>query len=52
VPESELDLARQAGELLSDSVRLAAMRTAMERLARPDAARAVADGLLALAGAR
>lgn len=52
VPELELHLERQAGELLSDSARLEGMGRAMERLARPDAARVVADELVALAGGR
>jgi UDP-N-acetylglucosamine--N-acetylmuramyl-(pentapeptide) pyrophosphoryl-undecaprenol N-acetylglucosamine transferase len=51
VPESGLDLARQAGELLSDSARLARMGEAMRALARPDAADVVAEELLALARA-
>lgn len=51
VPESELDLARQAGELLADSARLARMGEAMRGLARPDAADVVAEELLALARA-
>ncbi|MDQ4019572.1 MAG: UDP-N-acetylglucosamine--N-acetylmuramyl-(pentapeptide) pyrophosphoryl-undecaprenol N-acetylglucosamine transferase [Actinomycetota bacterium] len=51
VPEDELDLGRQAGELLADPVRLAAMAEAMRRLARPDAADVVAEEMLALARA-
>jgi UDP-N-acetylglucosamine--N-acetylmuramyl-(pentapeptide) pyrophosphoryl-undecaprenol N-acetylglucosamine transferase len=39
-------------ELLDDPTRLAAMRSAMLRLARPDAAEVVAEGLVALAGGR
>jgi UDP-N-acetylglucosamine--N-acetylmuramyl-(pentapeptide) pyrophosphoryl-undecaprenol N-acetylglucosamine transferase len=52
VPEPELDLARQAGELLADAPRLEAMGQAMLRLARPDAAQLVADELIALARSR
>lgn len=52
MPEPGLDLARQAGELLADRARLDGMGRAMLRLARPDAARAVADGLIALARSR
>jgi UDP-N-acetylglucosamine--N-acetylmuramyl-(pentapeptide) pyrophosphoryl-undecaprenol N-acetylglucosamine transferase len=50
VPEAELDLRRQVGELLADGGRLAAMGEAMKRLARPDAADVVAEELIALAG--
>jgi UDP-N-acetylglucosamine--N-acetylmuramyl-(pentapeptide) pyrophosphoryl-undecaprenol N-acetylglucosamine transferase len=50
VAEPELDLARQVGELLSSPAKLEAMGRAMERLARPEAARVVADELIALAG--
>jgi UDP-N-acetylglucosamine--N-acetylmuramyl-(pentapeptide) pyrophosphoryl-undecaprenol N-acetylglucosamine transferase len=51
VPEDELELGHQAGELLADTARLAAMAEAMERLARPDAADVVAEEVLALARA-
>jgi UDP-N-acetylglucosamine--N-acetylmuramyl-(pentapeptide) pyrophosphoryl-undecaprenol N-acetylglucosamine transferase len=51
VPETELDLERQVGELLGDPERLAAMREAMLVLAKPDAADVVAEELIALAGA-
>jgi UDP-N-acetylglucosamine--N-acetylmuramyl-(pentapeptide) pyrophosphoryl-undecaprenol N-acetylglucosamine transferase len=43
-------LARQVAELLADRASLAAMAAASQRLARPDAARAVADELLKAAG--
>jgi UDP-N-acetylglucosamine--N-acetylmuramyl-(pentapeptide) pyrophosphoryl-undecaprenol N-acetylglucosamine transferase len=49
VPEPQLDLARQADELLSDQARLARMGEAMRALARPEAADVVAEELLALA---
>jgi UDP-N-acetylglucosamine--N-acetylmuramyl-(pentapeptide) pyrophosphoryl-undecaprenol N-acetylglucosamine transferase len=49
VAEPRLDLARQAGELLADPVRLEQMARSMARLARPDAARDVAEELVALA---
>lgn len=52
VPEPQLDLARQAGELLADPARLARMGEAMRRLARPRAAEDVAEELIALAAAR
>ena len=52
VPEPELDLGRQAGALLSDPAGLGAMGRAMARLARPDAARVVADELVALGRSR
>jgi UDP-N-acetylglucosamine--N-acetylmuramyl-(pentapeptide) pyrophosphoryl-undecaprenol N-acetylglucosamine transferase len=52
VPQAELDLARQAGELLADPGRLASMGDAMGRLARPDAAEVVAEEVLAVAAAR
>jgi UDP-N-acetylglucosamine--N-acetylmuramyl-(pentapeptide) pyrophosphoryl-undecaprenol N-acetylglucosamine transferase len=51
VPESELDLRRQAGELLADRERLASMGAAMKAAARPGAAAAVAEELVALAEA-
>jgi UDP-N-acetylglucosamine--N-acetylmuramyl-(pentapeptide) pyrophosphoryl-undecaprenol N-acetylglucosamine transferase len=51
VPEPELDLARQAGELLADPGRLARMGEAMRAVACPDAADVVAEELLALARA-
>ncbi len=44
-------LAHEAGELLHDRTRLAAMAHASAALARPDAARRVAAELLAAAGA-
>jgi UDP-N-acetylglucosamine--N-acetylmuramyl-(pentapeptide) pyrophosphoryl-undecaprenol N-acetylglucosamine transferase len=43
-------LAREVGQLLSNSTRLAAMASASRRLARPDAAREVAQELLRAAG--
>jgi UDP-N-acetylglucosamine--N-acetylmuramyl-(pentapeptide) pyrophosphoryl-undecaprenol N-acetylglucosamine transferase len=49
VPEPELDLARQAGELLADPKRLAQVAEAMRAAARPDAADEIAEELLALA---
>jgi len=52
VPQDELDLRRQAGELLADQDRLRRMGEAMRSLARPDAADAVAEEVLALAAAR
>jgi UDP-N-acetylglucosamine--N-acetylmuramyl-(pentapeptide) pyrophosphoryl-undecaprenol N-acetylglucosamine transferase len=53
IPDGELTgprLAREVASLLGDRGRLAAMRTASRRLARPDAAREVAGELLAAAG--
>jgi UDP-N-acetylglucosamine--N-acetylmuramyl-(pentapeptide) pyrophosphoryl-undecaprenol N-acetylglucosamine transferase len=52
VRQEELDLRRQAGELLGDPGRLERMAEAMRRLARPDAADVVAEEVLALAAAR
>ncbi len=51
VPEADLDLKRQAEELLSDEEGLERMATAMRSLARPDAAGVVAEELIALASA-
>jgi UDP-N-acetylglucosamine--N-acetylmuramyl-(pentapeptide) pyrophosphoryl-undecaprenol N-acetylglucosamine transferase len=45
-------LAREVAQLLANPVRLAAMASASRRLARPDAAREIADELLAAAVAR
>lgn len=53
VPDAELDgprLAREVGELLGSPDRLAQMAAAAAGIARPDAARRVADCLLELAG--
>jgi len=52
VPQEELHLRRQAGELLADPDRLRRMGEAMASLARPEAADAVAEEVLALAAAR
>jgi UDP-N-acetylglucosamine--N-acetylmuramyl-(pentapeptide) pyrophosphoryl-undecaprenol N-acetylglucosamine transferase len=52
VPDEELDgprLAREVGALLAAPQRLAAMANAAQAVARPDAAEAVADALIALA---
>jgi UDP-N-acetylglucosamine--N-acetylmuramyl-(pentapeptide) pyrophosphoryl-undecaprenol N-acetylglucosamine transferase len=49
VPEPELDLRRQVGELVANGERLERMGEAMRRLARPDAADVVAEELIALA---
>ena len=54
VPDEQLTAARlgqEVGALLADSQRLAAMATASAALARPDAAQAVADEVLAAARA-
>jgi UDP-N-acetylglucosamine--N-acetylmuramyl-(pentapeptide) pyrophosphoryl-undecaprenol N-acetylglucosamine transferase len=53
VPDTEVArIPALVEELLADPERLAAMRAAMLRLARPDAAEAVADELMALAARR
>ena len=52
VQEGELDLRDQVGRLLSDPAGLARMGQSMRSLARPDAAAAVAEELIALAAAR
>jgi UDP-N-acetylglucosamine--N-acetylmuramyl-(pentapeptide) pyrophosphoryl-undecaprenol N-acetylglucosamine transferase len=52
VPDDELDgprLAREVGALLAAPQRLGAMANAAQSVARPDAAEAVADALIALA---
>jgi UDP-N-acetylglucosamine--N-acetylmuramyl-(pentapeptide) pyrophosphoryl-undecaprenol N-acetylglucosamine transferase len=49
VPESQLDLRGQVEKLLADPARLQAMGAAMRALARPDAADAVAEELIAVA---
>jgi UDP-N-acetylglucosamine--N-acetylmuramyl-(pentapeptide) pyrophosphoryl-undecaprenol N-acetylglucosamine transferase len=49
VPEEELDLPRQVLEVLDDSMRLEEMGEAMRKLARPDAAKVIAEELIALA---
>jgi UDP-N-acetylglucosamine--N-acetylmuramyl-(pentapeptide) pyrophosphoryl-undecaprenol N-acetylglucosamine transferase len=54
IPDRELTPARlgqEVGELVADRSRLAAMAAASAALARPDAAQAVADEVLAAAGA-
>jgi len=51
VPEPELDLRRQVGELLADPARLEEMGNAMRAQAKPDAAEVVAEELLSLARA-
>jgi UDP-N-acetylglucosamine--N-acetylmuramyl-(pentapeptide) pyrophosphoryl-undecaprenol N-acetylglucosamine transferase len=51
VPEAELDLRRQVGELLDNPALLERMAAAMRRLARPDAADVVAEELIGLATA-
>jgi UDP-N-acetylglucosamine--N-acetylmuramyl-(pentapeptide) pyrophosphoryl-undecaprenol N-acetylglucosamine transferase len=50
VPELDLDLRRRVEELLSDPPLLERMGSAMQSLARPDAAEVIAEELLALAG--
>jgi UDP-N-acetylglucosamine--N-acetylmuramyl-(pentapeptide) pyrophosphoryl-undecaprenol N-acetylglucosamine transferase len=53
IPDGELDasrLAREVGDLLADRERLATMATASQGLARPDAARDIADELLEASG--
>ncbi len=55
IPDAELSaerLAHEAGELLHDRTRLAAMAHASAALARPDAAREIAGELLAAAATR
>jgi UDP-N-acetylglucosamine--N-acetylmuramyl-(pentapeptide) pyrophosphoryl-undecaprenol N-acetylglucosamine transferase len=52
IPEAQLDLSAQVLALLAEPERLRAMGEAMRRRARPDAAEAVAEELLALAAAR
>ncbi len=53
VPDAEVDrVPALVEELLGDPQRLATMRDAMRSLSRPDAADAVADELVALAGRR
>ena len=49
VPESELDLRKQVGDLLADPARLEEMRKSMLALAKPDAAEVVAEELMSLA---
>jgi UDP-N-acetylglucosamine--N-acetylmuramyl-(pentapeptide) pyrophosphoryl-undecaprenol N-acetylglucosamine transferase len=49
VPEAELDLRAQIGELLGYPAGMAAMASAMRALARPDAADAIAEEVVALA---
>jgi UDP-N-acetylglucosamine--N-acetylmuramyl-(pentapeptide) pyrophosphoryl-undecaprenol N-acetylglucosamine transferase len=51
VREGDLDLQRQVEALLEDSNRLERMATAMQALARPDAADVIAEELIALARA-
>jgi UDP-N-acetylglucosamine--N-acetylmuramyl-(pentapeptide) pyrophosphoryl-undecaprenol N-acetylglucosamine transferase len=51
VPEDELDLRRQVGELLDDPARLDAMGRAMSAAAKPGAADAIAEELIAIATA-
>ena len=49
VPEAELELGRQVGDLLADPARLEEMSKAMLALAKPDAAEVVAEELMSLA---
>jgi UDP-N-acetylglucosamine--N-acetylmuramyl-(pentapeptide) pyrophosphoryl-undecaprenol N-acetylglucosamine transferase len=51
VPEAELELGRQVGELLADPERLATMGAAMRAHAKPDAADVVAQEMIELARA-
>jgi UDP-N-acetylglucosamine--N-acetylmuramyl-(pentapeptide) pyrophosphoryl-undecaprenol N-acetylglucosamine transferase len=51
VPEAQLDLRRQVGELLENPERLRTMGEAMRALAKPDAAETIAEELLQLARA-
>jgi len=51
VPESELDLRRQVGELLADPARLEEMGKAMRAQAKPEAAEVIAEELMSLARA-
>jgi UDP-N-acetylglucosamine--N-acetylmuramyl-(pentapeptide) pyrophosphoryl-undecaprenol N-acetylglucosamine transferase len=53
VPDSELDgprLAREVGALLGDASRRTAMANAAREFARPDAARRIADAVIAIGG--
>jgi UDP-N-acetylglucosamine--N-acetylmuramyl-(pentapeptide) pyrophosphoryl-undecaprenol N-acetylglucosamine transferase len=51
VPEDELDLRAQVGQLLGDPPRLAQMGDAMREASRPEAADTIADELIAIATA-
>jgi UDP-N-acetylglucosamine--N-acetylmuramyl-(pentapeptide) pyrophosphoryl-undecaprenol N-acetylglucosamine transferase len=51
VPEAELELGTQVGELLADPERLATMGAAMRAHAKPDAADVVAQEMIELARA-